>query len=121
VINELHSDACSGRYLCAFFAGPTLLVNRRTGLPPLPADAAAALFQVISARHLKTSIVLTTNRGIASWGQILGDDMRAAAMLDRLLGRSIVLHLDGNSYRLRSPHARAEQLRQASRPGTRHD
>ena len=69
----------------------------------------------MSQRHLKTSIVLTTNRGIASWGQVLGDDMLAAAMLDRLLDRSVVIHLDGDSYRLRSHHARADTLRQAVR------
>ncbi len=118
-----HRAAVEGRWATTmrFFAGPTLLVIDELGYLPLPADAAAALFQVISTRHLKTSIVLTTNRGITSWGQILGDDMLAAAMLDRLLDRSVVIHLDGDSYRLRSHHARAEQLRQASRPGTRHD
>ncbi len=118
-----HRAAVEGRWATTmrFFAGPTLLVIDELGYLPLPADAAAALFQVISARHLKTSIVLTTNRGITSWGHILGDDMLAAAMLDRLLDHSVVIHLDGDSYRLRSHHARAEQLRQATRPGTRHD
>ena len=60
--------------------------------------------------------MLTTNRGIASWGNVLGDEMLAAAMLDRLLDRSVVMHLDGDSYRLRSHHARADTLRTASRP-----
>lgn len=90
------------------------------GYLPLPADAAAALFQVISQRHLKTSIVLTTNRAITSWGQVLGDDMLAAALLDRLLDRSVVIHLDGDSYRLRSHQARAAQLRHATRSGAHH-
>jgi DNA replication protein DnaC len=49
--------------------------------------------------------VLTTNRGVASWGQILGDTTIAAAILDRLLHRSVVLDLDGDSYRLRAHHA----------------
>lgn len=117
-----HRAAIEGRWATTmrFFAGPTLLVIDELGYLPLPADAAAALFQVISQRHLKTSIVLTTNRAITSWGQVLGDDMLAAAMLDRLLDRSVVLHLDGDSYRLRSHHARAEQLRTATREGHRH-
>ena len=68
-----------------FFAGPTLLVIDELGYLALPSDAAAALFQDISQRHLKTSIILTTNRGISSWGSVLGDEMVAAAMLDRLL------------------------------------
>jgi DNA replication protein DnaC len=113
-----HRAAIEGRWATTmrFFAGPTLLVIDELGYLPLPADAAAALFQVVSQRHLKTSIVLTTNRGISSWGNVLGDEMVAAAMLDRLLDRSVVMHLDGDSYRLRSHHARADALRKAVHP-----
>ncbi len=66
-----HRAAIEGRWATTmrFYAGPTLLVIDELGYLPLPADAAAALFQVVSQRHLKTSIVLTTNRGIASWGR----------------------------------------------------
>jgi DNA replication protein DnaC len=84
----------------------------------LPAEAAAALFQVVSQRYLKTSIVLTTNRGVGAWGDILGDTTVAAAMLDRLLHRSVVINLDGESYRLRDHHAAADSLRRAT-TGTR--
>lgn len=111
-----HRAAIEGRWATTmrFFAGPTLLVIDELGYLSLPADAAAALFQVVSQRHLKTSIVLTTNRGIASWGSVLGDEMVAAAMLDRLLDRSVVMHLEGDSYRLRSHHAHAQNLRKAT-------
>ena len=71
-----------------------------------PAEAASALFQVVSQRYLKTSIVITTNRAVNAWGEILGDTTVAAAMLDRLLHRSVVINLDGDSYRLRDHHAR---------------
>jgi len=47
-----------------FYAGPTLLVIDELGYLPLPAEAASALFQVVSQRYLKTSIVITTNRGV---------------------------------------------------------
>jgi DNA replication protein DnaC len=110
-----HRAAIEGRWATTmrFFAGPTLLLIDELGYLALPSDAAAALFQVISQRHLKTSIVLTTNRSISSWGSVLGDEMVAAAMLDRLLDRSVVLHLEGDSYRLRSHQARANNLRNA--------
>ena len=62
--------------------------------------------------------VLTTNRGVAGWGEVLGDTTVAAAMLDRLLHRSVVLNLDGDSYRLRDHHAKNEALRHAA-TGTR--
>lgn len=45
------------------YAGPTLLIIDELGYLPLPAEAASALFQVVSQRYLKTSIVITTNRG----------------------------------------------------------
>jgi DNA replication protein DnaC len=111
-----HRAAIEGRWATTmrFYAGPTLLVIDELGYLPLPAEAASALFQVVSQRYLKTSIVITTNRGVGSWGEILGDTTVAAAMLDRLLHRSVVLNLDGDSYRLRDHHARADNLRRAT-------
>jgi DNA replication protein DnaC len=115
-----HRAAIEGRWATTmrFYAGPTLLVIDELGYLPLPAEAASALFQVVSQRYLKTSIVITTNRGVGSWGEILGDTTVAAAMLDRLLHRSVVLNLDGDSYRLRDHHARSDKLRAAT-TGTR--
>ena len=115
-----HRAAIEGRWATTmrFFAGPTLLIIDELGYLPLPGEAASALFQVVSQRYLKTSIVLTTNRGVASWGEVLGDTTVAAAMLDRLLHRSVVLNLDGDSYRLRDHHAKNDTLRQAT-TGTR--
>lgn len=84
------------------------------GYLPLPAEAASALFQVASQRYLKTSIAITTNRGVGSWGEILGYTTVAAAMLHRLLHRSIVVNLDGESYPLRDHHAAAETLRRTT-------
>ena len=50
-----------------FYAGPTLLVIDELGYLPLPTEAAAALFQVVSQRYSRTSAIITTNRGIESW------------------------------------------------------
>jgi len=111
-----HRAAIEGRWATTmrFYAGPTLLVIDELGYLPLPGEAAAALFQVVSQRYLKTSIVLTTNRGVAAWGDVLGDTTVAAAMLDRLLHRSVVMNLDGDSYRLRDHHARSNTLRRST-------
>ena len=108
-----HRAAIEGRWatVMRFFAGPRLLVIDDVGYLPLPAEAAAALFQVVSQRYLKGSIALTTNLGIASWGRIFDDPTVAAAMLDRLLHRSVVFNIDGDSYRMRTHRARAEHLR----------
>ena len=79
-------------------------------------EAAASLFQVITTRYLKSSTVLTTNLGIASWGKIFDDPMVAAAMLDRLLHRSVVFNINGDSYRMRAHRARSEKIRKGVTP-----
>jgi DNA replication protein DnaC len=114
--DRCHRAALEGRWATTmrFYAGPRLLIIDEVGYLPLPAEAAAALFQVVSQRYLKGSIALTTNLGIASWGKVFNDDpMIAGAMLDRLLHRSVVLNIDGDSYRMRSHRARAEATRKA--------
>jgi DNA replication protein DnaC len=111
-----HRAAIEGRWTATmrFYLGPRLLIIDEVGYLPLPGEAAAALFQVVSQRYLKGSIALTTNLGIASWGKVFNDDpMIAGAMLDRLLHRSVVLNIDGDSYRMRSHRARAEATRRA--------
>ncbi|MCU1444784.1 IS21-like element helper ATPase IstB [Cryobacterium sp.] len=111
-----HRAAIEGKWgtMMRFFAGPTLLVIDELGYLPLPAEAASALFQVINQRYLKTSIVITTNRPVGAWGEILGDTTVAAAMLDRLLHRSVVVTLDGGSYRLRNHAAQSNELRRVT-------
>jgi len=111
-----HRAAIEGKWgtMMRFFAGPTLLVIDELGYLPLPAEAASALFQAINQRYLKTSIVITTNRPVGAWGEILGDTTVAAAMLDRLLHRSVVVTLDGASYRLRNHTAAADELRRVT-------
>lgn len=89
-----------------FFAGPTVLIIDELGYLSMPADDAAALFQVISRRYLKTPIILTTNRAVTSWGDIFADTTVAGAMLDRLLHRCVPITIDGDSYRMRTHQAR---------------
>ena len=113
-----HRAALEGRWATTmrFFAGPRLLVIDEVGYLPMQTEAAAALFQVITQRYLKSSIVMTTNLGVSSWGKIFDDPMVAAAMLDRLLHRSVVFNIDGESYRMRSHRARSEALRKGVTP-----
>ena len=112
LVARCHRAALEGRWSTTmrFFAGPRLLVIDEVGYLPLANEAAAALFQVITQRYLKSSTVLTTNLGVGSWGKIFDDPMVAAAMLDRLLHRSVVFNIDGESYRMRTHRARAEKL-----------
>jgi IstB-like ATP binding protein len=78
-----------------FWNGPQLLICDELGYLPLPAEAPSHFFQVVSRRYKHGSIILTTNRGIAQWGEIFDDPTVAAAILDRLLDRGIVLTING--------------------------
>jgi DNA replication protein DnaC len=111
-----HKAAIEGRWTTCmrFFATPRLLVVDELGYLPLPADGAAALFQVINHRYSKTSTILTTNVGVADWAGTFGDATVAAAMLDRLLHRATVVGIDGPSYRLRHHHPHADTIRKAA-------
>jgi DNA replication protein DnaC len=111
--DRCHRAALVGRWdtIMRFYSQPSLLLIDELGFLALPSEAASALFQVVARRYLKGSIVLTTNRSIANWGDIFDDPTVAAAMLDRLLHRCAVLQLDGESYRLRAHRARADNLK----------
>ncbi len=86
------------------YANCKLLIIDELGYLPLPAEAAAAIFQVVTQRYLKGSICLDHQSGHRQVGEsIFGEDqMVAAAMLDRLLHRSVVFNIDGPSYRMRA-------------------
>jgi len=63
--------------------------------------AAQFLFQLVSRRYQKGSIILTSNKSFGDWGEIFTDQVLAAALLDRLLHYSTTLNMRGQSYRLR--------------------
>ncbi len=107
--------AIEGRWQATmrFWNGPQLLVIDELGYLPMPGEAASHLFQVISRRYEHGSIILTTNRGIADWGQIFEDTTVAAAILDRLLHHATVLSIPGESYRMRRHRQHLGTLRAA--------
>ncbi|WP_420463122.1 ATP-binding protein [Candidatus Palauibacter sp.] len=89
-----------------------------------PRDLAANVLQysakrVIrpSSRYEHASTVLTSNKGFEEWGRILGDEVMAAALLDRLLHRCHIVNIRGNSYRMR----RHADLSKAIHPGAARD
>jgi DNA replication protein DnaC len=107
--------AAEGRWqnTMRFWAGPGVLVVDELDYPPLPGEAASHLFQVVSRRYESGSIILTTNRGIAEWGEIFEDTTVAAAVLDRLLHHCTVVSIEGESYRMRGHRELLGQLREA--------
>lgn len=55
----------------------------------------------MNRRYETASTVLTSNKGFEEWGEILGDDVMAAALIDRLLHHCHLVNIRGNSYRMR--------------------
>jgi DNA replication protein DnaC len=78
-----------------------LLVVDEVGYLPLERQAANLLFALVSRRYERGSIIVTSNRGFEAWGEILGDAMVAAALIDRLVHHATMVTLKGKSYRLR--------------------
>lgn len=83
------------------YLAPKVLIVDEFGVWPYDRVAATALFTLISARYERGSVILTSNKGFGEWGEVLGDPVVAAAILDRLLHHSHVLNIRGESYRLR--------------------
>jgi DNA replication protein DnaC len=84
-----------------FFSKPKLLIIDELGYLPFERRSAHLLFQLVSRRYERGSILVTTNKVVTQWGGIFGDDMTAAAILDRLLHHSHTLTIQGESYRLK--------------------
>jgi DNA replication protein DnaC len=85
------------------YTAPTVLVIDDVGLLPMPdRNASAAFFQVVNTRYEKGHpTIVTTNRGLPDWGEVFGDSVVAAAILDRLMHNAIVFNIRGPSWRLR--------------------
>lgn len=79
-----------------------LLVIDEIGFEPMTRQEASLFFRLVSYRYGRGSILITTNKGIQDWPEVLaGDEVLATAILDRLLHHSHVLNIKGRSYRLR--------------------
>jgi len=81
---------------------PSVLVVDEVGYQPLERAEANLVFQVISKRYEKGSIILTSNKTFSEWGQVFGDEVLATAILDRLLHHCDVISINGPSYRLKN-------------------
>lgn len=58
-------------------------------------------FHLINDLYNKSSIILTSNKAPKEWGELLGDPAITTAILDRIIHRSEIIHLNGDSYRMK--------------------
>jgi len=78
-----------------------LLVVDEVGYVPFDPEAANLMFMLVSSRYERASMIVTSNKPFSGWGEIFGDDVVAAAMIDRLVHHAEILSLKGDSYRLK--------------------
>jgi DNA replication protein DnaC len=79
---------------------PALLICDEVGYLPIDKLGADLLFQVVSQRYERGSIILTTNRPFKRWAQIFNNDSTlTSALLDRLLHHAEVVVIEGSSFR----------------------
>ena len=117
LIATLTRAMAEGRFAdqLAFYAKPKLLIIDELGYLPLERASAHVFFQLVTRRYEKGSILLTTNQPVTEWGHVFGDEMIAAAVLDRLLHHSHALVVRGDSYRLKQ-QKKAGLLSSARKP-----
>ena len=72
-----------------------LIVVDEVGYIPFEAEAANLFFQLVSSRYERASLIVTSNKQIGRWGEVFGDDIVAAAMIDRLLHHCEVVFTAG--------------------------
>ena len=78
-----------------------LLIVDEVGYIPFDPQAANLMFMLVSRRYERASLIVTSNKPFSGWGEIFGDDVVAAAMIDRLVHHAEILALKGDSYRLK--------------------
>jgi DNA replication protein DnaC len=78
-----------------------LLVIDEVGYIPFEPEAANLFFQLVSSRYERASLIVTSNKPFGRWGEVFGDEVVAAAMIDRLVHHAEVIALKGDSYRLK--------------------
>lgn len=104
VINTLHAAQTKGTLKAELrkYTSPALLILDEIGYLPIDQRGADLLFQVISARYERGSIILTTNKAFKHWPTIFnGDATITSAVLDRLLHHGHTIVLEGSSYRMK--------------------
>jgi len=104
LLTDLHAARANGTHtrLLARLLNTDLLVLDDFGLQPPTAQGAQDLYEIISERYERCSIIITSNRAFEEWGELLGNDLLASAALDRLTHHAQTLVIRGASYRQRN-------------------
>jgi len=102
LVEDMAEAAATGtrKQLVHQLTGVDLLVIEDLGMRHLPPTAAEDLLEIFTRRYEAGAIILTTNRPVEDWGQLLGDNAAAGAILDRFLHHAEIIRLTGASRRM---------------------
>jgi DNA replication protein DnaC len=116
LLADLHAARANGSYprLLARVLTVDLLVLDDFGLQPLSAQAAQDLYEIISERYERGSLIITSNRAFEEWAEVFGNELLASAALDRLTHHAHTLIIRGESYRQRDRRKEATGATSAS-------
>jgi hypothetical protein len=122
LITSLEEASQAGRLLHRMktLSFPSLLIVDEIGYLPISRTGAMLFFQLMSRRYEHASTVLTSNKGFEEWGEIFGDEVMAAALIDRLVHHCHIVNIRGNSYRMRH-HAELHRALGTPRHASRAD
>ena len=98
---QSRADNSFDRQLRQYLA-PDLLVVDDFGLRRLSGFSSSDLYEVIIERHMRSSTIMTSNRGVEEWGPLFDEAILAQSALDRFCHRAHQLVVDGESYRKRT-------------------
>jgi len=84
------------------YAGYGLLIIDELGYVPFSKESADLIFQVLTERNERKSVIITTNLGFGDWTQVFGDPTLTAALLDRITHKAHIINCTWESYRLRN-------------------
>ncbi len=93
-----------------------LLICDEVGYIPFDPQAANLMFMLVSRRYERASLIVTSNKPFGAWGEIFGDEVTAAAMIDRLVHHAEILALKGDSFRLKDRDLGARVVVHAAPP-----
>lgn len=85
------------------YLGCDCLIVDDFGLKPLSPVQADDFYEIVYERHLKGSLILTSNRAVEEWSALFPDPMQCDSLLDRLCHNAHQLEWEGESYRKRKP------------------
>lgn len=101
MLKTLYSSKADNSYYqkVSHYLAPDLLILDELGFKKIPNYSADDFFEIISKRYEKNSIIITTNKPFEQWGDIFSDNILASAIIDRIVHYSIIVKINGQSYR----------------------